>query len=111
MLRLSMLALLGGLLTLSGGVVGQDSKKEVVKAEKKDSAPVRVKGMLPANWGKLGLSADQRQEIYKIQAKYNADIDKLEAKIKELRGTRDKEMKAVLTADQQKKLIEIRTGK
>ena len=111
MLRLSMLALLGGLLTLSGGVVGQETKKEKVKVEKKDTAPTRVKGMLPANWGKIGLSADQKQEIYKIQAKHNAEIDKLEAKIKEIRGTRDKEMKAVLTADQQKKLNEIRTSK
>lgn len=111
MLRLSMLALLGGLLTLSGGVVGQDTKKEKVKVEKKDTAPARVKGMLPANWGKIGLSADQKQEIYKIQAKYNGEIDKLEAKIKEIRANRDKEMKAVLTADQQKKLNEIRTSK
>lgn len=111
MLRLSVLALLGGLLTLSGGVVGQDTKKEAVKVEKKDTAPGKVKGMLPANWGKIGLSADQKQEVYKIQAKYNAEIDKLEAKIKELKGVRDKEMKAVLTADQQKKLNDIRTSK
>ena len=38
-------------------------------------------------------------------------LDKLEAKIKEIKGTRDKEMKGVLSADQKKKLDEILTGK
>lgn len=67
--------------------------------------------MLPQNWGKIGLSDDQKQDIYKIQGKYNAEIDKLEAKIKELKGTRDKEMKGVLSPDQKKKLDDILTGK
>ena len=103
MLRVTMFALLGGVLVLAGGVVGQDGKK--------DDPPVKVKGMLPQNWGKIGLTDDQKQDIYKIQGKYNTEIDKLEAKIKELKGTRDKEMRAVLNADQKKKLEEILTGK
>jgi hypothetical protein len=102
MLRLAMLTLLGGAVILSGGVVGQ---------EKKDDPPVKVKGTLPPNWGKIGLTDDQKQQIYKIQGKYGDEIDKLEAKIKELKGTRDKEMKAVLSVDQKKKLDEILTGK
>jgi Spy/CpxP family protein refolding chaperone len=100
---MAMFALLGGVLVLSGGVVGQDAKK--------NDPPVKAKGMLPQNWGKIGLTDDQKQEIYKIQGKYNAEIDKLEAKIKELKGTRDKEMKAVLSADQKKKLDDILIGK
>lgn len=102
-MRMAMFALLGGVLVLSGGVVGQDAKK--------NDPPVKAKGMLPQNWGKIGLTDDQKQEIYKIQGKYNAEIDKLEAKIKELKGTRDKEMKAVLSADQKKKLDDILIGK
>jgi Spy/CpxP family protein refolding chaperone len=110
MFRLPMLALLGGLVVLSGGLVGQEPKKEDPKVAKKAEPPAKAKGVLPMNWGKIGLTDDQKQDIYKVQTKYNAEIDKLEAKIKELKGTRDKEMKAVLTADQKKKLDAILTG-
>ena len=113
MLRLSMFALLGGALVLSTGVVGQEAKTagQEPKKEVKKEDPVKVKGFLPMQWGKIGLTDDQKQEIYKIQAKHNTEIDKLEAKIKELKGARDKEMKSVLSADQKKKLDEILTGK
>jgi Spy/CpxP family protein refolding chaperone len=95
-----------GLFLVSGGLVGQEKKKD----DKKDP-PVKAKGMLPQYWGKLGLSDEQKQNIYKIQGKYNEEIDKLEAKIKDLKATRDKEARAVLTADQRKKLEEILLGK
>ncbi|HEY1191386.1 MAG TPA: hypothetical protein VGE74_27375, partial [Gemmata sp.] len=57
------------------------------------------------------LSDSQVQDVYKVQGKYNDEIDKLEAKIKELKGTRDKEMKALLTPEQKKRLEDIQTGK
>ncbi|WP_439620345.1 hypothetical protein [Gemmata sp.] len=91
------------LLALSGGIAGQEPKK--------DDPPVRAKGVLPPNWKKIGLTEDQVQNIYKIQGKYNDEIDKLEAKIKDLRTTKEKEMRAVLSADQKKKLEEILVGK
>jgi hypothetical protein len=105
------LTLMAVLAMLSGGLNGQEPKKDEPKATKKDDPPTKAKGVLPANWKKIGLSEDQIQQIYKAQGKYNDEIDKLEAKIKELRVTRDKEMKAVLTADQKKKLDDILTGK
>ena len=112
MLRVSMLALLGGVLALTSGVVGQDTKTQDPKKEvKKDEPPTKAKGFLPQHWGKIGLTEDQKQDVYKIQSKHNSEIDKLEAKIKEIKGSRDKEMKAVLNADQKKKLDEILTGK
>ena len=116
MSRLCLCALVGGLLALSGGLAGQEPKKEPqkttkVQEPKRDDQPAKVKGVLPPNWGKLGLSTDQRQTIYRIQGKYNDEIDKLEAKIKELKATRDKEMKAVLTAAQKKRLEDILLGK
>lgn len=106
-MRSSWFALLVGVVVLSGGVVGQDAKKETKKAD----PPTKVKGTLPPNWGKIGLTNDQKQEIYKIQAKYKAEIDALEAKIKGLKGTRDMEMKAVLNPDQKKKLAEVLSGR
>jgi len=101
--RVAVCVLFSSLFVLSGGLIGQEPKKEV---------PVtKAKGVLPANWKKIGLTEDQVQTIYKIQGKYNDEIDLLEAKIKELKTTKDKEMKAVLSADQKKKLEEILVGK
>lgn len=105
--RLPMLAFLGGLLILAGGSFGQEPKKDA----KKDDPPPRLKGFLPANWGKIGLSDNQKQDIYRIQAKYNGEIDKLEAKIQSLKASRDKEMKEKLSAEQKKRLEDILTGK
>src|SRR4051812_20033810 len=103
MFRASVFALLCGLLMLSGGF-SQDPKKE---DPKKDDPAVKAKGFLPPNWKKLGLTDAQVQDVYKIQGKYNTEIDKLEAKIAELKAARDKELKTVLTADQKKRLEEI----
>ncbi len=108
MFRLCLCLLFGCMLILSGGLTGQEPKKD---PPKKDDPPTKAKGVLPPNWKKIGLSDDQVQQIYKIQGKYNEEIDKLDAKIKELRAARDKEMKGVLTADQKKKLEEILLGK
>jgi hypothetical protein len=95
-----------GVFLVSGGSLGQEKKKD----DKKDP-PSKVKGMLPQYWGKLGLSDEQKQNVYRIQGKYNEEIDKLEAKIKDLKAARDKEARAVLTADQRKRLEEILLGK
>lgn len=112
MFRAGFLALVAGLVVLSGGIVGQDNKAKVEKQdEKKAEPPARVKGVLPPYWKKLGLSDAQVQDIYKVQNKYDAEIDKLQAKIDELKANRTKDMKAVLTAEQKKRLDEILTGK
>jgi len=116
MSRVSLLFLCGAMFVLSGGLVGQEPKKDDPKVAKKDEPkkdePVgKAKGILPMNWKKIGLAEDQVQTIYKIQNKYGDEIDKLDAKIKELKATRDKEMKAVLSTDQKKKLEEILLGK
>jgi Spy/CpxP family protein refolding chaperone len=112
MFRVSMLAvLLGGLLMLSAeGFAGQEAKKDDPKA-KKDEPTGKMKGKLPANYKKLGLSDAQVQEIYKIDAKYTAELALLKAKEDELKATRDKDVRAVLTPEQKKRLEEIQTGK
>jgi hypothetical protein len=112
MFRAGCLALFTCLLVLSSGLVGQDKKQEPKKLEaKKDDPPTKLKGMLPQNWRKLGLSDSQVQEIYKVQNKYNEEIDKHEAEIRKLKAARDKEQKAVLTPEQKKRLEDIQTGK
>ncbi|MBY0513347.1 MAG: hypothetical protein K2P78_05490 [Gemmataceae bacterium] len=111
MFRASLFVLLVGLLVVSAGhLTGQDPKKDDPKTTEKKDDP-KAKGFLPQNWGKLGLTDAQKQDVYKIQNKYNADIDKLEAQIKDLKAVRDKEMKAVLTPEQKKRLDDILLGK
>jgi hypothetical protein len=114
MYRAGFLALFTCLLVLSGGLVGQDNKAkdESKKPDvKKDDPPAKVKGTLPPNWKKLGLTDAQVQEIYKVQSKYSDEIAKLDAKIKEMKAAREKEERAVLTPEQKKRLEEIVTGK
>jgi hypothetical protein len=103
MSRLCLLALMGCMFVLAGGLVGQEPKK--------DDPPTKIKGKLPTHWGKIGLTDTQKQTIYQIQGKYGSEIDKLKAKIEELETTRDKEMKAVLSADQKKALEAAILGK
>ena len=112
MFRVCACALLGAMLSLSSGLVGQEPKKDDPKGAKKDEASAtKFKGQLPQNWKKLGLTDEQVQNVYKIQSKYNEDIDKLDAKIKELKAAMDKERRGVLTAEQKKRLEEILIGK
>jgi len=78
--------------------------------EKKDAPPSKAKGFLPSSYGKIGLTDDQKQEIYKVQAKYKEEVKKLEDKIAEVRIEERKEINKVLTPDQRKKLAEVITG-
>ena len=93
---LSAFALLSGMVLLaSNGLYSQ---------EKKD--PPKVKGVLPPGWAKLDLTAEQKVNIYKTQAKYKEDIAKLEEKVKELKTEERREMVKFLTPEQKKKLEE-----
>ncbi len=91
-----------------GMLVGQEPKPGETKGAKVDpKAETKAKGQLPQNWKQLGLSDDQTQKVYKIQAKYNDDIDKLEAQIKDMKAKMSKERGEVLTPEQKKRLEEI----
>lgn len=81
-------------LVSSDGVFSQDKKE-------------KSKGQLPANWGKLGLSDEQKALIYKIQGEYKEKITKLEAEIKSLTAERNKKMAEQLTSEQKTKLAEL----
>lgn len=96
---------LGGVLLL-GTTPAQEAKKGGTAPQAKED-DVKLRGQLPPNWGKIGLSEEQKQKIYQIQNKYNAEIARLEAQVKELRAKRDQEMRSVLTEEQKKRLEEI----
>src|SRR5262245_24221200 len=77
----------------------------------KDTPPGKVRGQLPQNWGKLGLTDEQKQKIYDIRGKVRAKVDDLQAKIKDLQDQERKDMEGVLTAAQKARLREIIAGK
>jgi len=86
-------------LLLSGSIHGDDKKDP------------KVKGVLPPNWGKLKLSDEQKQKVYKVQADYKDKIGALEKQMEDLKGKQNADMVNVLTEDQKKMLRDILTGK
>lgn len=87
---------------------GFSQEKTAKDAEKGKKAAAETKGRLPNNYGQVGLSEEQRNKIYALQAKYNGDIEKLEAQIMQLTTQRDMEIFAVLTPEQKTKFNELR---
>jgi hypothetical protein len=68
--------MLGGVLAVAligGGMLFGDDPKP------------KGQGRLPPNWSKLGLSDDQKRQIYSIEAEYKSKIDDLQAQIDQLR--------------------------
>ena len=102
-------AFLLGALLLANQLAGQEGKKK--DDPKKEEASARYKGQLPPRWKQLGLTEDQTQKVYKVQARYNEQIDKMEDQIRELKSKRDRERYEVLTADQKKRLEDLNKPK
>ena len=71
----------------------------------------KLRGQLPQNWNKLGLSDKQKQDVYKVQNEYGSKIDALRKQIDDLRASERKEMEKVLTPAQKERLREILAGK
>lgn len=90
------LAILAAALVFSGGLFGDDTKKEG-----------KSRGTLPTKWSKIGLSDEQKNKIYSVQSSYRAKVQELESKIKELRAQEKAELEAVLTDSQKTRLREL----
>jgi Spy/CpxP family protein refolding chaperone len=94
--RIVIAAMIAALIALGGLALAQD-KKEGPK----------LRGQLPPNWAKLGLTDVQKQQVYKVQSEYQTQIEALQAQIKDLQSKEKAELDKVLTADQKKRLREI----
>ena len=70
----------------------------------------KAKGRLPANYGKIGLTDEQKQSIYDIMAKYKKESDDLDKKVKDLNAKRKGEIDMVLNDDQKKALKKLTEG-
>lgn len=86
----------------SGLLMGDDKKTE------KD--PIIISKRLPANYSKLGLSQKQKNDIYRVRAKYETEIQELQQKINELRDQQKIAFERVLTPSQKARLREILVG-
>lgn len=69
--------------------------------------PRKFRGRLPAYWGRIGLSTEQRKKIYGVQLSYRPKIQMLQKQLEELRDKQAKEMEAVLKPEQKKKLADL----
>ena len=63
---------------------------------------------VPSNFGKVGLTTEQRERIYKIQAKHHEKIDELQKQLDNARLEMMKECEGVLTAEQRRLLEQLR---
>lgn len=76
-----------------------------------DKPDTKMRGQLPQSWGKLGLSDEQKQKIYRVQGEFRAKIDALEKQIMDLKSAEKKDLEKILTPAQKERLREILTGK
>jgi Spy/CpxP family protein refolding chaperone len=88
-------------------LVAQDKEKKADPGKSEEAKAAKAKGYLPAYWKDLGLSDEQKQQVYTIQNKYGEEVDKLEAQIKDVKAKMAKERLKVLTASQKKKLEDV----
>lgn len=108
MIRLRFVAALLALGLLSGGfLVGQDKK-----GDKKGGAkePVFITKRLPPSYNKLGLTDNQKKQIYVIRAKFALKIEELQKEIAALREQEKTATENILTPAQKARLRELRPG-
>ena len=89
-----------------GAQKGKASNQETV-AEKTKAARKRPRGRLPMFYGQIGLSREQREKIYEIQAKYRSQIEELMKQLAALREKQKEEIEAVLTDEQKERLAKL----
>jgi Spy/CpxP family protein refolding chaperone len=87
-----------------------DAKDGTPAVEKKefllDVSQARAKtGRVPNGYGQIGLTRDQKERIYGIQAAYSERIKQVEAELEQLKAEQIVQIKNVLS-DQQKSAIE-----
>src|SRR5712691_13474287 len=91
-------------------LIAQDAAKGAEKGEEAKGAKGAKKAksdVLPKNYGKIGLSEEQRKKVYEIQERYEAQIDELEKKLAELKSKQAADCEAVLNPNQRQSLKDL----
>lgn len=78
------------------------------EAPAKSVAKKQSRGRLPAQYGKLGLADETKDNLYQIDEEYDAKIGELTAQIKELQAERETKMQEKLTEAQRTQLKALR---
>jgi len=73
--------------------------------------PAQRRKHMKAVMDKLDLSADQKKQLHEAHAKNDAQIDKLQAQLREVHKQEREAMNKVFTEEQRKKLDELRKGR
>ena len=97
-----LLALGAGILP---GLVAQEAGKAAAKGkseEKKTSK--KPEGRLPSNYGKIGLTDEQRAQVYAIHDRFEVEINDLEKKLADVKAKQTAEYEAVLNGNQKESL-------
>jgi Spy/CpxP family protein refolding chaperone len=98
--RLVLASVLAVALLGCGWLFGQDTK----------ATPKASRG-LPSGWGNLGLTDEQKQKVYEVQAEYRTKIDDLQQQIRKLQKEERSALSKVLTDAQRARLKEILASK
>jgi hypothetical protein len=103
------------LLMLSGGLPLSAQEPTSTKSESKVKTKTGRRAFdptrrVPMYFGQLGLTDEQKESIYAIQAKEMPKIDALEKQVEDLRGQMLRDCEATLTSAQKQLLEQRRTG-
>ncbi|RUL81239.1 SNARE domain-containing protein [Tautonia sociabilis] len=110
------LALVGSSIALGYSAGAQDDSKPpgTVDRPAQEGTPSKTYPpyrRLPTYFGLVGVSDQQKQDIYAIRGRYREEIAALEQRIQELKRQELSECEAVLTEAQQKLLNQIRAAR
>ena len=90
----------------AGGMLSWQAVAQETPA--KPAAKTDPRGPLPAQFGKLGISDEVKDELYKIHDEYDVQIQTLTAQIKKLQAEKTTKMEVKLTVAQKTRLNELR---
>jgi hypothetical protein len=96
---------LAAVLLAGGWLLGQTKP-----ADDSTPTPTKLRGVLPPNFKKLGLTDEQTRHIYRIRGTYGAKIDVLVQQIRDLRAEEMGEIEKILTDAQKARLKELKLG-
>src|SRR5262245_31093085 len=84
--------------------------QELEPPKAKDEPAKATKPALPKGWLKLGLTDAQKQESYKVRARFGEPIRRLQEQLDALKAEERAELEKILTPEQRKQLRGIIDG-
>ncbi len=89
-------------------ITAQSAADKADSSASKTEAKKTRRRPLPAYYGKIGISDEQRETLNKIRDEYSAKIEPLRDQIRQLIQERDAKMEEILTPGQKLRMKELR---